>query len=185
MGKHIIWSDIDHCTDEQIAEYREFLRESDDYSVYSDSDIHDMLMQENHDALFDERDNLDITLPQDIIAIADVGLWCGRRRGFRILGNNIKDALYSDCEMCEWYVDSHGEFKATMMHHDGVNYITYRMLKPMSDNMLAHFMSLVLDEGSPKTKRILSRYTCRLGDCIGDVYGWNFSGKRPDIVLDK
>jgi len=63
-------------------------------------------------------------------------------------------------------------------HHDGTNKVLYRMFRPeLTDEQRENFTNKIYDEQA--TNADISRYTVRLGDYIGDVYGWKFSGKRP------
>ena len=53
----------------------------------------------NGEYLNDERENLDIQLSQPILVIGDLGMWNGRRMGYKeIASGNIRDCLYSDTD---------------------------------------------------------------------------------------
>jgi len=55
-----------------------------------------LMYEINSDYLADERTNLSIQLDQSILVIADLGLWYGRRMGYReIESGNIGDCLSS------------------------------------------------------------------------------------------
>ena len=128
--------------------------------------------------------NLDIDLSADIIVIADIGRWNGRVMGYKIIGNNIKNCLFTECDYATWYVDRYGNLRCTGYHHDGANYILYRMFRPgLTDEQRENFANKVYY--GKVTNTDIARYTVRIGDFIGDVYGWKFSGRRPNVAKTK
>ena len=183
--KHTIWSNLNLETKDWEEGYRENLEmngfsEDEISEELTDEKILDFAIETNDEYLDDEKLNLDIDLPADIIAIADVGRWNGRVMGYKIIGNNIKDCLTSGCEYAEWYVDAYGNLRFTGYHHDGTNNVLYRMFRPLSDEQRENFTNKIYF--GKVTNADISRYTVRIGDYIADVYGWKFSGKRPYIA---
>ena len=184
--QHTIWSNVNIDVKNWEDGYREFLEMdglSDDEIAkeITDENILDFAIETNNLYIYHARDNLDIELPAEIIAIADVGRWNGRTTGYKVIGKNVKDCLYSECEYAEWYVDQYGNFRFTGHHHDGTNSVLYRMFRPeLSDEQCEHFTNKIYT--GKATTADISRYTVRIGDYIGDVYGWKFAGKRPCIV---
>lgn len=61
-----------------------------------------------------------------ILAVADVGLWYGRRTGYRIY-ENLQDVFYSECDSVKWYIQN-SSLKYVGYHHDGTNYATYYLI---------------------------------------------------------
>lgn len=123
----------------------------------------------NREYLEDERINLDIEMNSPIIILADLGLWNGRRSGYKeISSGNIRDCLYSDCDYLSWYVDDDGDFKCRAVHHDGVNYYRYRVFKPEADR--DELKNKIYDGRA--TEEDIQKYTDPLGSVIGQVYGW-------------
>ena len=51
---------------------------------------------------------------------------CSRER---LYAGKICDCLYTEMDMCEWYVDKYGDLRADAVHHDGRNYYLYRVYK--------------------------------------------------------
>lgn len=92
--KQIIWSSDYYIDDEARAEYEKSQREflgNEDYAVT------DRQWAEVVDGyLSDERMNLDKVVDGIIIAFADLGLWNGRRQGFKILGSNVRGTTVRD-----------------------------------------------------------------------------------------
>lgn len=122
----MIWSSMDMLDDEAREQYQELQREvqEDDTYTVSDAEWADVVSG----SLTDERLNLDKKIEGVIIAFASVGTWRGPRQGYQILGSNIADILYSQCDDAEWYGDSYN-IRGRMIHHDGMNYALYRIAK--------------------------------------------------------
>ena len=121
--------------------------------------------------LEDERANLDIKLDGMILVIADLGLWNGRRSGYKIISSgNIKDCLYDDCDYITWYCDDYN-FRAVATHHDGINRYLYRVFRDnVSGIQIGNFLhKLVRGEVND---RMIRRYTKSIRPEIAKVYGW-------------
>lgn len=167
MIKHIVWSnrnlDINDWRDDLCAEYGDNL---------SEDELIRHMYEANDTFLEDERMNLDIQLPEEIVVIGDLGLWNGRACGYKIIkSGNIKDCLYSDNDHSEWYVDGRGNLQCTSSHHDGTNYYTYRVFKEgLSDTQKENFLDKIYC--GTVTSQDISRYTRSVGKEICKVYGW-------------
>jgi hypothetical protein len=131
-----------------------------------------------------ERDNLNIFLPEEIVTFAHLQLWNGQRFGYReSRATNINELLYSNYDYSRWYVNAYGELCCDDTHHDGTNHYFYRMWVPgTSEEMKEKLLNLVYDNDS-RALSYIKRYTVRLGDYIGDVYGWKF-GHRPLCTMN-
>ena len=113
-------------------------------------------------------------LGQPILVIANLGLWYGRRSGYKeILSGNIRDCLYSDCDYNTWFVDRQGDLRCDAYHHDGTNHYLYRAWKEGTTEEQMDRLKNKLYEGTA-TRADITRVTRRLGDEIGKVYGWTF-----------
>lgn len=101
MKQMFIWSSEREFDEQAKTEMQQWKREllGDDSYVLTDEDIADELQRE----LEDERCNLNKSVEGVIVVFGDLGLWYGRRQGYQILGNNIANILYSQCEIVEWY----------------------------------------------------------------------------------
>ena len=176
--KHIVWSDINL----DLEDWREALEENN--PGVSEDRLYELMADYNAMNLDDERGNLDIQLPREIIVIADLGLWDGRKQGYKMIDSgNIKDCLYSDCDYNEWYVDKKGDLRCVAHHHDGTNYYLYRAVKEnATDDQVSRLQNRIYNR--EVTKADISRVTERLGDKIGAVYGWEFpqTAKSKDYV---
>lgn len=168
---HLIWTNyyID------FDDWKESTGE--DYEDYSDGKLYDIFCEANADNLGDERCNLNIQLSAPILVIADLGLWYGRRTGYReIESGNIRDCLYSNTDYTTWYVDKDGEFCCEAIHHDGTNYYRYRAYKDGVTDEQIDDLKEKLYCGTA-TEKDIDKVTRRLGNDIGQVYGWTFPEK--------
>lgn len=171
--RHTIWSnyalDLDDWRDDIL----------EDHPDYTEDELYAEMVETNDRYLDDERANLDKQLSGPILAIANLGLWYGRRDGYRIIeSGNVRDCLSdSNCDLAEWYVDELGDLCFTGSHHDGTNHAIYRGVKPGTTEEQFNALCQKIYEGKARREDI-TRYTYRLGDIVGDVYGWKIKGRR-------
>ena len=84
--RHVVWSNENL----DLEDWRESLEEL--YPGYSDDELYEIMCDSNAENLCDERVNLNIQLSQPILVVADLGLWNGRRMGYKeIESGNIRD----------------------------------------------------------------------------------------------
>ena len=165
---HPIWSDHDLDYEDWRADLE------DEFPDLTEEERYTMMYERNADYLDDERANLNIQLGQPILVIGDLGLWYGRRSGYReIPSGNIRDCLYSDCDYDSWYVDRLGDLRCDAYHHDGTNHYLYRTWKEGTTEAQMDRLKNKLYEGTA-TRADITSVTRRLGDEIGKVYGWTF-----------
>lgn len=169
MERKVIWSninlDLDDWKDDLVEQFPEA----------TEDELYYIMVEENAEYLQDERMNLDIQLSQEILVIADLGLWNGSHTGYRIIkSGNIKDCLYSNTDYTEWYVDTLGDLRADAIHHDGTNHYLYRVFKDSASETQRENLLNKIYNGCV-TRTDITRLTRRLGDDIGNVYGWEFS----------
>ena len=174
---HVIWSNYDLNYDD----WKDDLEA--EHPDLSERERIDLMYQINSDYLDDERINLDIPLSRPILVIADLGLWYGRRQGYKeIESGNIRDCLYDDNDYVTWFVDKNGDFRCDSIHHDGTNHYLYRTYKDgVSDEQIEN-LKWKLYHGQA-TRKDITRITRRLGDEIGKVYGWEFPQRQPREVV--
>lgn len=174
LDKYLLWANSpwDIATEEQWEEHFEEMAEINDWTPEQ--------MTENfkYHLMYDEIDirldaeiaNLDIPTAGSIIAIADLGLWNGRRNGYKILNECNVNAIFKEMQWdeCEFYCDRYNVHMVNH-HHDGTNYVMFRELKPNVNH--EHFLDMIY-EGKPITTKTLCRYTRSLRPYIAKVYGW-------------
>lgn len=137
-----------------------------------------LMYEINGDYLDDERANLNIQLSQPILVIGDLGLWNGRRMGYKeIDSGNIRDCLYSETDYSTWYVDKLGDLRCDAVHHDGTNHYLYRTYKEGVRESQIDLLKEKLYYGKA-TRTDITRITRRLGDDIAGVYGFSISRQR-------
>ena len=116
----------------------------------------------------DERINLDYELPNNIIAIGSVERWNGRFQAGKVMGTNLNEILNGfNCDDISVTYDRYNVHSA-LAHHDGTNYMTYRMIKEGVDG------DWLLDKqvyGGGLSKNDISRYTQSLVPFIKKIYG--------------
>ena len=117
----------------------------------------------------DEQSNLSKTLDGRILAIANMGLWNGRRSGYKILGNNLNEVLTCGigCDEKEVYCDAYNVL-AKGYHHDGTNYVEFREIR--EDKNIENLTDK-LYSGMPVTRKEINYYTKSLLPYIKQVYG--------------
>ena len=176
--KYRIWSDYDL----DYEDWREDLE--NEYPELSEYERMALMHEINGGYLDDERANLNIQLSQPILIIADLGLWQGRRMGYKeIESGNIRDCLFSDrdTDYATWYVDKLGDLRCEAIHHDGTNFLLYRTYKDGVSESQIDRLKEKLYCGTA-TRADITRITRRLGDEIGRVYGWEFPQRGRQAV---
>ena len=151
---------------------REFLEEeySEDYpNGVDDSTVTDEVYDRIDMEFDDEQSNLFKILDGRIICIADMGLWNGRRSGYKILGNNLNEVLTCGigCDEKEVYCDAYNVY-AQGYHHDGSNSVEFREIREDRniDNLLDK-----LYNNEEVTRREINYYTRSLRPYIKEIYG--------------
>lgn len=168
--EHIIWSNIDIKYEDWVDDYKEEMadRGKDVPEEPDEYDVLEWARELNDLCLDDERANLN-KYAGDILVIGDIGTWMGRVTGFNIMRKKkLNDILYSDCDYCKWYSDGKN-IRATMIHHDGTNYLTYRLIKP---GVNVDHLEDRLEDGKGMTDNMIKKYTKSLHPYIAKVYGW-------------
>ena len=117
----------------------------------------------------DERSNLFKILDGRILCIADMGLWNGRRTGYKILGNNLNEVLTSSigCDEKEVYCDGRNVL-AKGYHHDGRNYVEFREIR--EDRNIENLLTKLYNN-EEVTRREINYYTRSLRPYIKQIYG--------------
>lgn len=182
--RHIIWSNMNLDVDDWREGYEEYLEINElDDAPADENELYQWMVETNDEYLYDERANLNVQLSQPIIAIADLGLWYGRRSGYKMIDSgNIKDCLYSDTDYTEWYVDKYGDLRADAAHHDGTNHYLYRVFKHgVTETQIENLQNKIYC--GKATRADITRVTRRLGDEIAKVYGFDIPKQRATAEL--
>lgn len=174
IERHVIWSNV-HL---DLDDWRSFLTESYPELSGNEDRLYEKMHEVNMEYLNDERQNLDIQFPQPILVIGDIERWSGHVQGYKMVNSgNIRDCLYSDTDMTEWYVDKNGDLRANAIHHDGMNHYLYRVFKRgVTEAQIENLQNRIYRRRA--TRADITRLTQRLGDSIAAVYGFRIP-KQP------
>jgi hypothetical protein len=168
--ERIIWSNRDIDFDEWKESLIEYQKENgyENPEDVTDDDVWDFISESLSNQLDDEKWNLNIATDGRILAIADLGLWNGRRQGYMILNSNINNIFTISEDYNEYYGDGHN-IKASCVHHDGTNYIEYRVIR--EDRNIKNLLDAIY-LGKEITRKKLNYYTKSLYPYVAKVYGW-------------
>ena len=174
--KHVIWSNFSL----NYEDWRSDLES--EYPDMSEQERVDLMYEINAGYLDDERINLNVQFSTPILVCADLGLWDGRKTGYRMIeSGNLKDCLCSTCDYNEWFVDKYGDFRCTAVHHDGTNHFLYRAVKETATEAQIERLQAKLYNGAV-TRADITRVTRRLGDEIASVYGFSISQPKQQAM---
>jgi hypothetical protein len=139
-----------------VEKFEKTLKEEEIY------DECDFINQLNFESAITELKFADKQITTGIIALANLGRWNGRCKGYKEY-DNLQDIAYTSCDYERIYVDRYKNLCKKETHHDGNNYIVYRMWKEcVTDKQKENFLEKQYN-GTLTTKDI-SRYTKRIGD---------------------
>ena len=162
---NLIWTNYDLDYEDYAGQIEEA------YPERSEEEKLRLMYEINNDYLDDERVNLNIQLSRPILIVADLGLWRGRRMGYKeIISGNIRDCLYSDADYVTWYLDDAGDFRCDAIHHDGTNHYLYRTYKSNTTFKQIQQLKDKLFYGKPAQKEI-DQFTISIGKNIKKIYG--------------
>jgi len=168
MKMHIIWANDDFDALEDIK--KEIM---DDNPDLTEEQAMRCAYETWDEYLEDEKTNLNIDVGEEIIIIADLGLWDGRRQAYKLLNKtNIADCFGGTCgDYVTWFVDDRGDLNCRDCHHDGTNLYLYRAWKfGISDTQKENFLHKVYKGRA--TRADITKYTRKIGTYVADVYGW-------------
>lgn len=172
IKKFVIWD-----ADIELENWKEFLEGEEDRlgHTLTEMEQYDLVNAMNGDYLDDERANLNIQLQYPILVVGDIGLWNGRRQGYKIIrSGNIKDILYSNVEgmsTCKWYCDGYN-ICCRETHHDGVNFYIYRKIVRGWDEGTIDRLLRAICGRKDNVKKLMNYYTRSIAPDVGRVYGF-------------
>ena len=181
MKNYTIWSNTNVMYDGVEKDYQELNDLTDEeMNDVSSEEIYMWADENNWYFLDDERANLNIQLDEEIIVIADLGLWYGNRIAYKIIkSGNIADCLSFEYEYADFYCDQY-DMRAKEIHHDGTNYYLYRVFKSgLTEQQKENFLN------NTKDKKAILRYTRSIRPYISAVYGWGGRQLSPRVAQKK
>lgn len=172
--KRTIWVSEADTSNAAIDEYREFLEDGEQFSR---AEIIEMIEDDNQEYFYDAEANLNIPTEGKILCIADLGLWYGRRQGYRILDRQNVNAIFG--VTCGDYVDFYGDcynVHCDDAHHDGTNHYLFRELRYREEECQSLLDAIY--NGKEISSSMLNRYTRSILPYVADVYGWPVAGRK-------
>ena len=148
---------------------KEFLSEVSPEIEQTEENITDEIYFRIDQSFDDETFNLNRELDGRILCIADMGLWNGRRAGYKILGNNLNEILTAGigCDEKEVYCDSYNVY-AHGYHHDGSNSVEFREIR--EDRNIENLLNKLYNN-EEVTRKEINYYTKSLRSYIKKIYG--------------
>lgn len=159
MKKHLIYTnDYSYYKDIAIESLQEDNTELTQENIYNESYfLMDVYLQ-------DEKCNLDYNV--DIIAIADIGLWNGRVKGYKLL-KNLNQIFDVAEDYNEYYVEG-VTLKADCIHHDGVNHINFYVIN-LNKNGVQDFLDDIYYQREISKSRFY-KYCKSAGKLVKQIY---------------
>ena len=171
MKEHVIYKTYGFMTSGEIESFQKDIqanRIADGEEPLTDDQLTEQIYEDINLDYKDEVRNLDKALEGKILAIANLGLWNGRKSGYKILGSNLKEVVgFFSCDEVKIYVKGHNIYFEGY-HHDGINYIEFREIKNI-DNV--HKLTDKLYAGESVSRNQLNYYTKPLGKHVKEIYG--------------
>ena len=154
---------------EEMEQYRREDLKDNGFEDYETVDVTDSIYEEIDMWFEDEQSNLYKNLDGRILCIADMGLWNGRRTGYKILGNNLNEILTAGigCDEKEVYCDSYNVY-AHGYHHDGSNSVEFREIR--EDRNIENLLNKLYNN-EEVTRKEINYYTRSLKPYIKQIYG--------------
>lgn len=172
----ILFNNYDYDFNLWKKDFKEHLEinecENIDELVNDDSDVWEFIHEMERLEWEDLYTELDITIDENIIAIANIGRWNGRKSGYKKLSNNLKDILtvWSECDYIKIYTEK-GNIKGIGAHHDGTNYITFKKWKKgITENAKGKVLNAIYSNAQNK-ETLITRYTRSIYSDIKKIYG--------------
>lgn len=164
--ENIIWDGTIYDFTDWLDDLRE------DYPDMSDDELLELARDLHAEYLDDERANLSVEVPGELVIIADLGLWNGRVQGIkRLPKSNISEFLYSQCKgisECKFY--SNGlDICCDEYHHDGTNHY---ILREMRENRSVDRLMDRICNGETLSRATINYYTKSTVGVVNKVYGW-------------
>jgi hypothetical protein len=168
--EHIIYStefDEDDCR----QDYKEFCEENG--IQFTEDGLLDYANENNRDWLNNEKMNLNKPMTTKFLVIASLGLWDGRRSGYRVMNiknlNDIFNVYASNSETT--FSFNRYDVHVTCSHHDGTNYYTIREIKEGREKAVENLCKK-LYENEKVTQQEISYCTKSIRKYMKEIYGW-------------
>ncbi len=167
--KHMIWTNDPADFNEADAKAAVAERLDKPVAEVTDSEAWEEFYDDANFCYEAETANLDQPLDGRVLCIASLGLWNGRRTGYRMMPtrnlNEVLNAFQGDYNQV--YYDG-ANVIARDAHHDGTNFYTFREVRE-DKNIDVLLEKLYMGTA---TRADINRYTRSLRKPVCEVYGW-------------
>lgn len=171
--EHGIFKTLGYYTIEEEENFKKDIqaqRIEEDEELLNDNELLQRIYEDISLFYDDEKELLNKTIDNKILCIASMGLWNGRKTGYKILENyNLNEILQSfSCDEFKIYCDNYNIFFEGY-HHDGKNYIEFREIKNMDniDNLLNKIYN-----NETISRSLINYYTKPMTHYIKQIYGF-------------
>jgi hypothetical protein len=168
--KRIIYS-TDYDVEDSRESYIEFCKDND--IEPTEEGLIDYANTDNNDWLNCERYNLSRRkMHTKFLIIASLGLWNGRRSGYKIMNVTSLNDIFNigvSSGSATFYYDKY-DLKVENAHHDGVNYLTIREIKPGKELALQRLCDKLYNNEEVKSNEI-TYCTKSLKPIFVEIYG--------------
>ena len=106
----------------------------------------------------------------DLLLVADLGLWNGRKRGFKEVKNMEEAMTVGNEDMNEITIED-GELHKKAVHHDGTNHIVVREWKNDVTEEQKEKTKLEIWRDSLKADALIRKHTDPVGHYWEELYG--------------
>ena len=163
--KKLFTDDFDDLTAAELDDLKADYKINYD-AAPSDEDIYKYFydsLEYECEYLYDVLDKIDQSfITNDLLAIADLGLWNGRVTGYKEL-KNLTDISACMQDYNTLYVERN-DLKIRAIHHDGTNYYVIREFKDISDEQRENFLDKIYN--GKATRKDITRYTKAIGKTV-------------------
>lgn len=169
--RNTIFKSYGMLTNEELKEYEKeaITQLNENNQNINDDDVFNFIIADINFNFDWEFENLNKQINNKILCIASLGLWNGRKAGYKIMSDNLRDVLYNiGCDDFYVYVEN-GNVRAEGYHHDGRNYVEYREIK--NSNNIENLLNKIYNN-EPISRQLLNYYTRPIGHYIKEIYGF-------------
>lgn len=177
-NKQTKWTIFSNEINDEVLKYakEEIVNWRKDWYGEKDITINDISEEEAYEKAYELNDmffeaemvNLDKRLDYQIVAIVDMGRWCGRCNGYKVMGDNLNNIfdLAQNYDQIDFFCDKQN-LRANLSHHDGTHYITFRLATKVDADILGE--KWVNNEIEFED---LYKYSRSLRGEVADIFGW-------------
>lgn len=174
--QHVIWTNDVLDAEDRVEKDQSFIDDfyMEEGHVETEDELYDRAYWYVEEWREDEAYNLEsIKLSGNVLVTADLGLWYGRRSGFKVIkAKDAGDLLYAGLDdTVEYSTDNRGRLVVHGCNHDGSS--TYYLYE-IKEGVDPAFIEDRMYEGKP-----VKQYVRSIGRRINELYGFGTTGRRP------